>query len=608
MVKVPVLTVKNAPKKELLEAINYAQKCMDDGAPILSNLFNSSPEDLNKSILDNQKVWGYQAKQKYIAIELSYTPDDFKKMGWDGLLSHAQKLVTSKYENHTYLIGAHNDTKTPHLHIVIDKVNNDTGKLIWNKFNRDQLRSKSDAIAKAMGLSTIKEDKAKNKSVDEDKSLDQKRKSINKLSYIKDMKQKADLSLSIATDYSEYASLLDSFGVKVRIEEKNISYLYPDRKRFTRGKSLGDKYDKKGLTEAFLKNQEKFKKDPVLKTTFLDRFDEKAKDNWQGRSQKSLENFRSLGRRHQSTFNPSEESLKRIDFPLKLINEAKEKSILSYAEDNKIKLKKNKEGETVLKGREHVKVNEHSWINTRNGTRGNVIDFVAIDKNVSYVDAIGVITGNEKVKTLNQHFDLKKLEYKSFHVPKQKRMEQGKAIRAIESFLYSKKSQNKEASRYFFNKGQIQVANNGVLKMLPEDRETAALEFKKDGKGKWQGKAQGKSSSAFYKSTGVSKKLTVFKNPLDFIKHGKSNLHEKDKEKDSTLALLRFDLREIDKFLAANPQVDKISIFSTKEGQKDKDHLAFLFKAKSRYKDYGIDIKSTTTHEKSKSLGRGLEF
>jgi len=474
----PVLTPTNAPKKPLLQAIKYAQKCVEDGAPIRTNYFDKDPEAFYKTILVNHKNHNYQSNKKHMGIVISYTPQDYNKVGWAGLLTHAEKVVQKKYPNHYFIIGAHNDTDTPHVHLVIDKVNMVTGELIKNKFNRDQLRAVSDNYAKEMGIGVIKSKEIK---LDKDERLiinKKESKSAGKLPYIKDMKQKADFALTVATDYSEYASLLDQFGIKIRIEEKNISYLYPDRKKMTRGRSLGESYNKEGLVTKFLSNQEKFKDSPAVKKVFLERFNEKTQEKWSGHSKKSLQDFKSLSRRKMRIFVPSDESLKRIDYPRRLINQAKEKSILKYAKENSIKLEKGKNGKLKLKGRPYVEVQEFSWTNGKNKTKGNIIDFVAYHKNVSYMKAIEIITGDKRAKVLNKNFNFKGLEYKSFHIPKDKRMKESGGKKLLQSFLKSKNTKHSGKIDYFLKQDKIQVSGQGIIRLLSEKDEQNAFNIK----------------------------------------------------------------------------------------------------------------------------------
>ena len=80
-----------------------------------------------------------------------------------------------------------------------------------------------------------------------------------------DIREKSRQASEIATSFDEYRYTMDLLGIKVRIEDKNISYMYPGRDKAKRGKTLGKQYDKDGLMEKFKDNDLRFAVDPMTR-------------------------------------------------------------------------------------------------------------------------------------------------------------------------------------------------------------------------------------------------------------------------------------------------------------------------------------------------------
>jgi hypothetical protein len=53
--------------------------------------------------------------------------------------------------------------------------------------------------------------------------------------------------------------LKENFNIDMKIQNKNVSYLHPEKQKYCRGDKLGYAYTKEGITSSFAKNKESAK-------------------------------------------------------------------------------------------------------------------------------------------------------------------------------------------------------------------------------------------------------------------------------------------------------------------------------------------------------------
>lgn len=595
-------------------AIEYALRMVKDGAAFHSSVGSSEPKEIASIWKADQKLHNYKGAKKYYVVKQSFSIEDGKRSSLEDLKEVGRKTAEKLFPNHDFVVGQHTDTKNIHNHIIFNIVNNETGRIINNKYeNRNRLMEISDKLCKEKGLSVIQpEEKLK---VEKGKyDLEKQRKKIGRYAYVKDLKQKADLAKELSIDFKEYSSFLGAFDIKIRVEKDNISYLYPDKKRPIRGEKVGDAYERSNLTKDFIKNEERFRTNPKLRESFQSEMDKvKSNKNYVFTSEerkeflKSVENFTSKGRREQRYMSPSEKDLGRIEFPESEIKKAKSNSIIDYANKKKIGLVKDDKGKTVLKGREHISVQNYSWKNNKNGTRGNIIDFVAIDKNVSFIKAVSILNDNPRLTLLEEHHKIKKMEYKSFHIPKDKRMNKEKAISHIGKLFYQKGWDSQTISP-LMKRGQLQVDKKGRIFLFGESNDKGAYEFYQDHNKKWQKQEHGKLFSSFFKSLSSSKKGTLFLDPFSFMSQVKKNdLTQKESSK-SILSLMKLNVEEVDRFVAEYKNMTELNIFLPKDKKLKGFQIEFISTLKDRYKSFGMSINISDDIGKSTSRDIDINF
>jgi hypothetical protein len=223
-------------------------------------------------------------------------------------------------------------------------------------------------------------------------------------------------ALGYSTSFDEYVGTLNGLGVDVRVENKNISYLYGTNTKAVRGRSLGKNFDKEGLINAFEDNDERFKRNPGLRDRIRsdigaaaigkgdrlgakgDLLPKSASDR--GHGETDYGRFTKVGRDNPRGELPAIFD-ERGGLLYQEMKKAREVSILDYCRANKIGLTKNENGETVLKGREFVVLEDKHWTNTKNYTKGTIVDFVALHDESNYLHALAKINVKPRRKICN---------------------------------------------------------------------------------------------------------------------------------------------------------------------------------------------------------------
>jgi hypothetical protein len=93
-------------------------------------------------------------------------------------------------------------------------------------------------------------------------------------------------------------------------------------------------------------------------------------------------------------------------------------SLFDYCKEHKIALMTNQKGQTVLRGREHIIVNEFSYKNAKGGGGGKLIDFVAYHDGTDFLHAIAKIRNNPRLLLLSDVMGEQTQTYRAFYAPK----------------------------------------------------------------------------------------------------------------------------------------------------------------------------------------------
>lgn len=540
-----------------------------------------------------------------------HSPEKYNEMG--------KELAAKWAPGHLAWVTTHTDKNHIHNHIVICSVNSNTGKILQTrKGDLKRLHQVSNEICRENGLSEMKK-RVKEPDVNMPKKVRQLVER-GRNSWYADLVQKVDFARAATTGFDEYVGVLHELGVNARVENKNISYIYRDKKPI-RGKTLGENFDKEGLMKAFKENDAKFAKVPGLKGQLRgdirSAFDRQGNRlgtpsdlllesaSYQGGRKKDYGQFTKLDRRQPSVDLPAIFD-ERGGVLYSEMKKARGLSVIDYCREHKIQTQVNKDGKTVLKGRSFIVIDGATWTNTKNDQQGGLLQFVAIHDETTYVRALSKINKNPRLLLLEQAMGEYKRGYQSFYIPKPKKADDP-AAKASLSRLLKSESLPPKAENALLKIGRVHVGNNGSV-WLTNEKEDAALEFREEPGGGWRGKRHGNPASVFHESVSKSKKLLVFRDPFEFaIFKAQTSQNSSMNENLIVFFSAKDSDRRLNEFLAVHTHVKEVHLLQF--GRSDQGGQTFN-EVKGRLDPFRIEVKPIQLGNLGKDRGRGpdIEF
>jgi len=449
-----------------------------------------------------------------------FPPEKYNEMG--------HELAKRFAPGHKAWVVTHTEKDHIHNHIVICNVHSETGKALVNKRSEMfRMHEINNNIAHENGfkLVTFRGQEERQFAPERAKAAA----SQGKPTWFFDLQQKVDFARAVSTSFDEYTGILKFLGVHVRVEEKNMSYVYGEDTKAVRGKRLGKKFDKEGLKKAFEVNDERYANSPGLRAQSLSdlraAFD--GKGNFVGtQSHLLLEStsYPGLGKKDYGKFTKIDRNSSRGELPAIFdrsggvlyheMKKASETSIFEYCKENKIKLKTNDKGQTVLQGLDFVIVSEKSWTNHKNGRQGTVIDFVKIHKDTTEIGAVAEINKNPRLLVLEKYIGEYKAGIKSFYFPKPKSALPDVAKKTMQSLLKSRGIEVSHTEAMLKSK-QLHVGEDKSVWFISEKGD-AAIEFREENGGKWKSKRHGNPAGVFLEVSTKSKHAVVLQDPFEF--------------------------------------------------------------------------------------------
>jgi hypothetical protein len=181
------------------------------------------------------------------------TPEKAHKIGIE--------LAEKQFKNFEVLVATHKDKEHVHNHLIINSVSfKDGHKLITDKTSLKEIKLENDRICLRERLSVIEKPFAKNRYSMAEYKLAEKGLPIWKeqlRSAIDEAKEHSKNMVGL----KEY--LKENFDIEMKIQNKNISYLHPDKQKYCRGDKLGYAYTKEGINSEFEKIKYSPPKEPA---------------------------------------------------------------------------------------------------------------------------------------------------------------------------------------------------------------------------------------------------------------------------------------------------------------------------------------------------------
>ncbi len=564
-------------------------------------------------------------KNVNVAFEVihSFSPQESKLLSAEKVNFMGKELAKRYFPDHEFMVVTHTDTDKTHNHILVNPVNEKTGKrdITNKKKHLYNLRAVANDISRENGLSIIQQtEKEKKRNIPKEVRQVQRR---GGSSYRLDLFQKADFARSYATNFDEYVSLLNELSVQVGMTQKTITYYYRGHEKGIRGKKLGSNYDKSGLIEKFKSNDELFEKQPQVRRKIRDAVSNfrDGKRNLFGASgslqtlrgdtkedkAKTQKTYDRANNRPYRSYLPSDHALRGSVIPVSEIRKVSNSDILKYCEKHNIACKTNKRGETVLKGREHVVISGNRWINTKNKTTGSLIELVSLHEDVSFLGAISKITDNKNLLLLEQYFGEVKRPYKSFYVPKIEKENPKIAKLKLKQFFKHHKI-NKNMADDLFKQKRVQVDKKGGIWFYLDEKQKEAICYTLDPDKNYKTQYYGsRKTPSFIHSHGNERKITVYTDFLDFLKiNGKKVFNKKSK---GTLVLKGLDEKSFYIFLATRPNIKSIEFVKPENKEQQINQKDFIERQKKKLKSFEITVSSFSLEKAmKKERGLSLEF
>ena len=179
------------------------------------------------------------------------TPEKAHKIGIE--------LAEKQFKNHEVLIATHKDKEHIHNHLIINSVSfRDGHKLITDKESLREIKHESNRICEHEHLSTIEKSYAKERYSMAEYKLAERGLPIWKEQLRSAIDEAKEHSRNLV-EIKRY--LKENFNIEMKIQNKNLSYLHPDKEKYCRGDKLGGAYAKEGINGEFEKLKEPIQRD-----------------------------------------------------------------------------------------------------------------------------------------------------------------------------------------------------------------------------------------------------------------------------------------------------------------------------------------------------------
>jgi len=175
-------------------------------------------------------------------------------------------MAEKQFKNHEVLIATHKDKEHIHNHLVINSVSfKDGHKLITDKNSLREIKFESNRICEREHLSTIEKPCAKVRYSMAEYRLAEKGLPIWK----EQLRSAIDEAKEHSKNMIELKRYLkENFNIEMKIQNKNVSYLHPDKQKYCRGDKLGGAYTKEGVSSEFEKIKESPQSNKIMESNY----------------------------------------------------------------------------------------------------------------------------------------------------------------------------------------------------------------------------------------------------------------------------------------------------------------------------------------------------
>lgn len=254
-------------KTTLEKSIDYICDKDKTDENILISTFACGHETASIEFNLTRKNWNSSSKNLARHLIQSFDPEDNLTPG----LAHeigiklAEESLKGKYE---YVLTTHIDKGHIHNHILFNNVSFIDGKAYnSNKKSYHKIRNISDKLCEDYNLNVILEPQKPGKSYKEYSEFKKGTSWKAKLQY------SIDNAIKRAKDWDDFLKLMEQMGYEIK-QGKHISFKAKDQQRFTRSKTIGEKYTEDNIINRIEKHR-KYKS--ILKDKSRENFSKKDK-------------------------------------------------------------------------------------------------------------------------------------------------------------------------------------------------------------------------------------------------------------------------------------------------------------------------------------------
>ena len=220
-----------------------------------------SPENAVSEMGATKELYNKTDGLSYHHIIQSFKPGEITPEKAHGI---GIELSEMQFKNHEVLIATHKDKNHIHNHLIVNSVSFKDGyKLISDKKTLREIKLESDKICQRENLSTIEKPYARNRYSMAEYKLAEKGIPIWKEQLRTAIDEAKNHSRNLV-ELKEY--LKDNFKIDMKIQNKNLSFLHPDKKKYCRGNKLGHAYIKETINDEFERGR-----DPVTEVSLKEK-------------------------------------------------------------------------------------------------------------------------------------------------------------------------------------------------------------------------------------------------------------------------------------------------------------------------------------------------
>lgn len=244
-------TIKRLSSKgSIKNIINYVLSKEKTNERIISGK-DCSPQNAIMAMNATKNIYSKTEGITYHHIIQSFKPGEISP---EKAHKIGTELAEKQFKGHEVLIATHKDKSHIHNHLIINSVSfKDGHKLITDKKSLHELKRENNRICQREHLSTIEKPYAKNRYSMAEYRLAEKGLSIWK----EQLRSAIDEAKEHSKNMVELKEYLEkNFNIKMKIQNKNVGYLHPEKQKYCRADKLGTSYTKEGLNRFFEKEKD----------------------------------------------------------------------------------------------------------------------------------------------------------------------------------------------------------------------------------------------------------------------------------------------------------------------------------------------------------------